>query len=95
MCQSRVATMWSQRPGVEAMSSVTADATAAPPSTASDPPSQKSFWTSTTINARLISPILVTRPRSGKGPVCDCAEFPVRRCRKARERLLPGFSCSF
>src|SRR3546814_5308976 len=37
-------------------SAPTSCATCAPPATASDPPSQKSFWTSTTISARVMSP---------------------------------------
>ena len=39
-----------------AMCAEIAAATAAPPATASEPPSQKSFWTSTTISARMAPP---------------------------------------
>src|SRR6266550_213342 len=34
-------------------------ATSVPPATASEPPSQKSFWTSTTMTAVLIAPIVL------------------------------------
>ncbi len=37
-----------------ASSSVMPRATAAPPATAREPPSQKSFWTSTMISARIV-----------------------------------------
>src|SRR5687768_3755466 len=42
-----------------------ASATAAPPATASEPPSQKSFWTSTTINALVMSASQVGRRDRG------------------------------
>src|SRR4051794_21199301 len=54
MWWSRVATTWSYR--AVRTCSVMAAATAAPPATARLPPSQKSFWTSTTISARLMRP---------------------------------------
>src|SRR5580704_11874271 len=40
-------------PGPPATCSLIACATAAPPATASEPPSQKSFWTSTMMSARM------------------------------------------
>src|SRR3954465_10201291 len=52
MCQSLVATTWSQRSPLFSSTSETPAATAAPPVTGREPPSQKSFWTSTMISAR-------------------------------------------
>src|SRR4029079_806155 len=51
MCQSLVATTWSQRSPPFVRASDTPAATAAPPVTGSEPPSQKSFCTSTMMSA--------------------------------------------
>src|SRR3954451_15843675 len=51
MCQSLVATTWSHRSPRVARASDTPAATAAPPVTGSEPPSQKSFCTSTMMSA--------------------------------------------
>src|ERR1700730_10008641 len=48
-------------PGPLATCSLIARATAAPPATASEPPSQKSFWTSTMMSARM-GPTVSSRP---------------------------------
>ena len=50
MCKSRDATTWWYAPS--AMKRLTALATSVPPATASEPPSQKSFCTSTITSAR-------------------------------------------
>ena len=54
MWWSRVATAWSYPPA--ARCAEMARATSVPPATANEPPSQKSFWTSTTITARIRPP---------------------------------------
>src|SRR6478672_2218314 len=51
MWWSRVATTWWY--GVSRTYAEIAAATAAPPATGSEPPSQKSFWTSVMISARI------------------------------------------
>ena len=51
MWWSRVATTWWY--GVSRTYAEIAAATPAPPSTGSEPPSQKSFWTSVMISARM------------------------------------------
>src|SRR5689334_11102593 len=61
MCQSLVATTWSHRSPALLSTSEMPAATAAPPVTASEPPSQKSFWTSTMISARVTGQPLAGR----------------------------------
>src|SRR4051812_1644342 len=61
MCQSLVATTWSHLCGIRSSTSEMPAATAAPPATGSEPPSQKSFWTSTMISARDTGPPLCGR----------------------------------
>src|SRR5687768_14822107 len=58
MWWSRVATTCAYSPPAVRMWPLIADATAAPPATARLPPSQKSFWTSTTSSARVIGRFL-------------------------------------
>src|SRR5581483_10005216 len=56
-----------------------AAAAAAPPATASDPPSQKSFWTSTTINPRTASTVREPARAPTAGPRRSLAAPPSGR----------------
>src|SRR3982750_3532384 len=70
MCQSLVATTWSHRSPARSSTSEMPLATAAPPVTASEPPSQKSFWTSTMISARaMLQPLSGRNDGDGNGRV--------------------------
>src|SRR4051794_14611265 len=93
MCQSLVATTWSQRSPAFASTSEMPAATAAPPETGSEPPSQKSFCTSTMISARdMWEPLSGRDDRDGNGRVAGGELQALPRYRdQALAQVIAGF----
>src|SRR3954468_12541972 len=96
MCQSWVATTWSNWPWCASRYSLISPASSAPPVTAREPPSQKSFWTSTMSNARDISVLLIDggdgclaalKPVDHRGQLLHCLGVAAAR---ALDRLGAG-----
>src|SRR5690242_6464071 len=87
MCQSLVATTWSHRSPPFSRASDTPAATAAPPVTGSEPPSQKSFCTSTMMSARVTAnPLCGRDDGDGNGRV---AGRELEALPRYRDQALP------
>src|SRR5690348_11746708 len=92
MCQSLVATTWSHRSPAFSRASDTPAATAAPPVTGSEPPSQKSFCTSTMMSALVTAnPLRGRDDGDGNGRVAGRELEALPRYRdQALPEVFPG-----